>query len=409
MIVHTMTSQNTIQPTCIVCSEKQWLALPIPLMRSVRSDGAILNQPLSKAQCGACGMVQSVQLPDTDALTFLYTENYDIYNNRPASEQFVASRYTALAKAITESVSPYQPTHVLEVGCGNGAALHAVQSLWPEANCIGVEPVTTAVEEAKLHGFNVHQGMIGVDIPEFISKQHYDVIYTVHVIEHTQNPISFLTDLKKMLTPHGRLIISCPNACVPNLEIMRTDHNYSMTPYHLDILARKAGLVPVKNTLCPGGAENLDYEHNQLLVCRLPENSEHIVFSPPLPDYLNESNRKQLFDARKKYFLDFGKLDEILQSALQNVKRLFCFGTGGWACMLAGYAPRVWEKVEACVIDSGSDQLFHGKPIHSYATLKEWNPDAVIIGTNPGIQGALAERIEKNGFNVIRWDSIIKM
>ena len=210
---------------------------------------------MAKAQCHECGLVQAMQLPDANVLNTLYRDEYDIYNNRPSSEQFVLGRYTALAQAITASVSSMQPKRVLEVGCGNGSALAAVQNVWKDSICQGLEPVTSAVQVAREHGLNVVQGMIGQPLPESLAHECYDVIYSIHVIEHTDDPVAFLAVLKKMLAPNGRLIITCPNSRIPNLEIMRTDHNYSMTPYHLSVVARKAGLMPLKSTLCPGGGE----------------------------------------------------------------------------------------------------------------------------------------------------------
>ena len=122
---------------CAVCGGNDWLELPPPHSNhSVRSDGAILNYPMRKAQCSECALVQATVLSDAAALAILYTEEYDIYNNRPSSEQFVAGRYTALAQAITSSVSPYKPRRVLEVGCGNGSALKPIQALRPTAACL---------------------------------------------------------------------------------------------------------------------------------------------------------------------------------------------------------------------------------------------------------------------------------
>ena len=393
------------QDRCIVCDSDQWLPLPSPTPgRSMRSDGTVVAQPLLKAQCAQCGLVQSQQVPDSEALTALYTDDYDIYNNRPAAEQFVANRYTALAEAITSAVSPCRPERVLEAGCGNGAALQAVQAIWRDAACVGVEPVLSAVRAAQAQGINVHQGMIGVDMPAWIAAQRYDVIYTVHVIEHTQDPVRFLTDLKAMLAPHGRLVITCPNSCVPNLELMRADHHFSMTPYHLDAIARKAGLAPVKNTSCPGGAENLDCEHNQLLVCAPAETEES---RPPLPAYLDATQRSELFAARARYFAGFRELDDTLHSSLADAERVFCFGSGGWACVLAGYAPRTWSRVEACIIDGGTTQRFHGKPILAYENFHASRSDKVIVGTNPAIQPMLAGRLEQDGLRAVRWDHLV--
>jgi len=362
---------------------------------------------MCKAQCSQCALVQATVLSDAEALMILYTKEYDLYNNRPSSEQFVQGRYTALAEAITSSVSPYRPKRVLEVGCGNGSALKAIQSLWSDAACIGVDPVTTAVKAAQAQGINVLQGMIGGVLPHAITSEKYDVIYSIHVIEHTEDPAAFLRALKALLASHGRLIITCPNARIPNLEIVRSDHQYSMTPYHLGLLARKAGFIPLKSTLCPGGGEDLDYEYNQLLVACLPGKSSEIEAKLPLPGYLQEANRLQLFGARCKYFHDFATLDATLQTRLDRYKRLACFGTGGWACILAGYAPIAWERVQACVIDGGSDRTFFGKPILAYDALKEMNPDGVIVGVNPATQPMIAQRLEQAGYSSIRWDDLI--
>ena len=395
------------QGQCIVCDSNQWLPFRSPHpTRSVRSDGAVLAQPLLKAQCDKCALVQSQEVPNTDTLATLFTDSYDIYNNRPASEHFVTNRYTALAEAITSAVLPYHPKHVLEVGCGNGAALKAVQTLWHDAVCIGIEPTATAVKAAQALGLNVHQAMIGVDVPENIASNKYDVIYCIHVIEHTQDPVAFLKELIKMLSPYGRIVVSCPNSRVPNLELTRSDHHFSMTPYHLDSLVRKAGLVPLKNTTCPGGAENLDDEHNQLMVCALPE-IEGTYSEAHLPEYLSPPNRKQLFETRNKYFSVFSAIDDALQSSLGDAERVFCFGSGGWACILAGYAPRTWDRVKACIIDGGSEYRFHGKAILAYEDLKKLKPDKVIIGTNPAIQAVIAQRLAQDGISEVRWDHLI--
>ncbi len=366
-------------------------------------------EPMLKAQCSACAMVQATSISDAGTLTALYTQEYELYSNRPSSEQFVSGRYTALAQAIASSISPYRPQRVLEVGCGNGSALRAIQALWPEAYCIGVEPMGTAVELARDAGINVHQGMIGSALPAEIGAEKYDVIYSIHVIEHTEDPVAFLLALKDLLRPSGRLIITCPNARTPNLEIVRSDHQFSMTPYHLSAVAWKAGFVPLRSTLCPGGGEDLDYEYNQLLVASLPGDADEAPAMPPLPGYLQEANRLQLFGARTKYMHDFAGLDAALQARLEGCKRVVCFGTGGWACILAGFAPEVWRRVEACVIDGVSDRTFFGRPIVAYSELAEMNPDAVIVGVNPATQPMIGQRLERAGYRIVRWDDLIAM
>ena len=396
---------------CIVCNDNNWHQLPKShLNRSVRSDGYILLQSMQKAQCNKCGLVQISHLPDAKKLQELYKDNYNIYDLRPESEKFITGRYKALSQAITNSLAPYKPKTVLEIGCGNGSALQAVQSIWQEAQCIGMEPVTTAVKIAQENNICVYQGMVGGQISEEITKYKYDVIYSIHVIEHTEDPVTFLNNIKSLLKPSGYIIITCPNARTPNLEIMRTDHNFSMTPYHLEEIAKKANLIPLRNTLCPGGGEDLDYEHNQLLVCIPKKDNTKISKFNNLPDYLNDVARKKLFDARKKYFDDFDSLDIKIQNRMDHNKKWYCFGSGGWACMLAGYAPNVWKNIEGCVIDGGSEQMFYGKQIFSYEKIKYNDNIGFIIGTNPAIQQLIEKRLKDEGIDsVICWNDIISV
>lgn len=393
---------------CVVCNSSDWLQLPVSSnKRSVRSDGFIMLEPINKLQCKNCGLVQINTMPNVQGLQDLYTHDYNIYDFRPESEKFVAGRYKALSQAITNSILPHKPEFVLEVGCGNGSALQAVQSIWKEAKCIGLEPVTTAVSAAQKNGIEVYQGIIGGELPEEVTKHKYDVIYSIHVIEHTQNPVEFLNNIKPLLKPSGYVIITCPNSLTPNLEIMRTDHNFSMTPYHLEEIARKAEFTPLRNTLCPGGGEDLDYEYNQLLVCL---NKPSSIESKPknLPSYLSDLARANLFDARKKYFENFDNLDSEIQKRMGEVSEWYCFGSGGWACILAGYAPNVWKKIKGCVIDGGSDQIFYGKKIYAYEEIKNKKGVGIIVGTNPAIQTLIEQRLQADRVgSTICWNDII--
>jgi len=84
-----------------------------------------------------------------------------------------------------------------------------------------------------------------------------------------------------------------------------------------------------------------------------------------------------------------------MQTRLDGYEWLACFGTGGWACVVAGYAPAAWERVQVYVIDVGSDRTFFGKPIIGLEALKEMNPDAMIVGVNPATQPMIAQRLEE--------------
>lgn len=338
-------------------------------------------------------------------MAVLYRDQYDLYSNRQLAPVSFNRRYLGLAKAIVESIQPFVPKSVLEAGCGNGAALRAMQLSLPDASSVGIEPVTTAVESARAAGLNVVQAMVGEHIPAEVSARKFDLIYTNHVIEHTADPSAFLAELKGMLAPEGRLVISCPDGTHPHLEFIRADHNFSMMPYHLRVFAEKAGLVPLAYETRAVSGEEFEWEYNQLLVCKLPN---AVGEARSLPSAPTSRDLEDLFENRKAYLAGVDQLGHTIAARSAGASKLFCFGAGGWACVLAGLASDVWDKVEGCVVDGEGGKSFLGKPVITYADLKSAGVDGVVIGINPINQAMIANRLTQDGFNPVRWDDIIQ-
>jgi len=94
---------------------------------------------------------------------------------------------------------------VLEIGCGNGYLLSRMQSLFSSA--IGIEPGPQGQQGAALYGVKIIQGFFPV--PEIAGQ--YSAIVLMSVLEHVQDPGSFLAGLRDYLAPQGRIFISVPN------------------------------------------------------------------------------------------------------------------------------------------------------------------------------------------------------
>jgi methionine biosynthesis protein MetW len=74
-----------------------------------------------------------------------------------------------------------------------------------------VEFSDIAVEEAKKKGLTVIQSKIeGVGSLPFVDD-YFDVVFFGDIIEHLFDAESVLKEIKRVLKPNGRLIISCPN------------------------------------------------------------------------------------------------------------------------------------------------------------------------------------------------------
>ena len=96
--------------------------------------------------------------------------------------------------------------HLLDVGCSNGAFIHAANTMG--MNCEGVEPAKEAAQAAQEAGLKVSHGFLEeVRFPD----NSFDVITIFEVIEHLKDPLSILKECKRLLKPGGILGIRTGN------------------------------------------------------------------------------------------------------------------------------------------------------------------------------------------------------
>jgi SAM-dependent methyltransferase len=106
--------------------------------------------------------------------------------------------------------------------------------------------------------------------PDFDRKlsREYDLVTSVEVIEHLENPTAFLRSIHRLLRLNGIAILTTPN--VENVparlkffltgDVRAMDQNAPehITPIHLDLFLRqivpRAGLCPIEHTVYPHGA-----------------------------------------------------------------------------------------------------------------------------------------------------------
>lgn len=386
-------------PSCLVCGSERWANLVEPHpQRSVRTDGVAEEQPLRKLHCRECGL--GYRRPTLD-LPKVYSEDYALYRNRPGAEAFNQARHPILVDLLAEFTGSDGPARVLEVGCGNGSTLTAVRHKWPHATTVGLEPSRDAACMARSAGHRVVEGLVGASLPEEVTGQ-FDIIYSNHVIEHTADPVQFLEVLADRLIRGGLLVTICPNGAVPHAELIHSDHLFSFTTDHLATVSRKAHLAPL------GAREFVleeAHEYNHLLVAGSPKGQKSFLSTQVTEGRWPDAS--SLESARNVYLGAWAGVEAALSARMGAASTVMCFGTGGWAARLAGYAPNVWERVSACTVDGPQASRFCQKPVLDYAMLRQHRPDAVIVGANPSRQEALAARLQRDGFRAIRWNDLI--
>ena len=120
----------------------------------------------------------------------------------PAEEYFEHTR---------KDISPLLPVravNALEIGCGTGSTLAWLKTLYPALRTVGLEG--NGALKDRLNG-NVDEALI-VDLDLGVPDLgQFDLILALDVLEHLKKPDRALSDLRKMLTSDGVLLISLPN------------------------------------------------------------------------------------------------------------------------------------------------------------------------------------------------------
>lgn len=125
---------------------------------------------------------------------------------------------------------------VLDIGCGYCETLGYHQARGCEA--WGCEADTNSQKIAERYGFKNFK--LGLFNPDDYEKEYFDYVTIFQVLEHCANPKLTLEQIRTILKPGGKLIISIPNLrCIGRYFFGRGWLNWH-TPYHLNIYSDKS-------------------------------------------------------------------------------------------------------------------------------------------------------------------------
>jgi 2-polyprenyl-3-methyl-5-hydroxy-6-metoxy-1,4-benzoquinol methylase len=140
----------------------------------------------------------------------------DIYNQRYQTGFFVEEYFTGFNGLSSQLVflvlKDIKDKKVLDVGCGAGRlALIAgqfadsVDAFDLNGKAIGLAKIV--MDCTSLKNVNFFVG----DLETYKTKMRYDIIFYSETIEHVDDPLLSLKNLKRLLAPKGKIIVSCPN------------------------------------------------------------------------------------------------------------------------------------------------------------------------------------------------------
>ncbi len=380
---------------CEICQCGDWQSLTDPHPdRSVTTPGKIVNRPLGKGQCRACGFVQRIN-GSRLGLSNFYEREYSTYFERPGAGTFDAARYVVMARWVHDAIAPYQPRSIVDVGCGRGWAMTETQKLFPNAKVTGIEPSVDNSRVARENGLTVVTARLA-EAGNAVNE--LDLAYANNVIQHATSARAFMKDLLSLVGQKGLVVLTCPDATIPGNEMLWADQSFSFAPEHLVRLAHECGFI-VKGWCRPPDVVSLIGK--QLVI--LSKEGHHQSYPSDAPENFDVAKNIEL---RERYLSGWSSLDAYLVHRVRNAKRVFNFGASMWSHLLRAYCPEYWSRVRACVVD-GFTGTFMDRSVLPNVDQIEQN-DQIVLGTNPESHARMEERFKKGGIDAVRWDHIIR-
>jgi SAM-dependent methyltransferase len=190
--------------SCGICGASEWM---------VAYDGPIRDgvfgrdRPGTVMRCGGCG-VEVLTSPDRSAAAYYADGTYraDVGEGADAASFFERHDHEQFPRLAMLEQIPLRGRVVADVGAAGGSFLDGVRG-FAEAT-IAIEPDRNYHESLKARG---HRVFADTRAALADAKGRVDLAVCFSVIEHLDDPVALLADIRGLLAPSGVALVSTPN------------------------------------------------------------------------------------------------------------------------------------------------------------------------------------------------------
>jgi SAM-dependent methyltransferase len=205
---HYKQQHQLVERTCPVCENNQIKKLGIRGNREYNGCDKNVEPHVvtNVVECKVCKHIYTN--PEIRGLEYLEDEHYSaVEGYLNVDQENLHGMFKTRLTYIEKYVKSNKPT-LLDVGAGKGEFVHVAA----KNNFIaeGVEPSLNFCNYATdTHNIKMYNGLLG-NVAELEEKK-YDVITMHHVLEHVEEPVELISNIKKYLNKDGVLFIEVPN------------------------------------------------------------------------------------------------------------------------------------------------------------------------------------------------------
>jgi SAM-dependent methyltransferase len=191
-------------------------------------------------KCASCGSLNDFSPSSEYYDTKIDTAFANYYTDVGAGVEEIIDPITRVSKVYKDSEAVDSCFKFLEVGCGYGFGVHYATSLlgWKST---GIEPGGYGSIGKTALNIAIHSELLGQGSP--VDQVQFNIIYASEVIEHTQDPLSFLQVAKDHLDEEGVLILTTPSAGFINAQAPASEAYASLFPGEHKIILTIEGAI----------------------------------------------------------------------------------------------------------------------------------------------------------------------
>jgi SAM-dependent methyltransferase len=246
--LHERSDRVTTHFSCLVCGStrfekvEEYGGLP-----RVTSDCKPFRPGGSLVVCGECSAIQ--KLPDHKwfaEIARIYDE-YEIYQLSDGIEQLIFTSTGAVPRSqrlighIRNTAPLPESGRLIDIGCGNGAALANYSSAFPGWQLYGSELSERAIDGLR----NIPNFVELYTVPIGDIPGRFDLVSMIHSLEHMTSPRSALEQASRLLTGDGLLFVEVPDAETSPFDLLVADHLVHFSRLTLGYLAAQIGVSPL--------------------------------------------------------------------------------------------------------------------------------------------------------------------
>lgn len=201
--------------------------------------------PVKTQKCKECGLVSINPKPTKDFINKFYSSSmyrglYKGFIKASSSfqEEDQSMRKALINTEFLKSINPKESFYLLDFGCSEASFLNEAKRYFPRGQFYGIEPGENFSDFNKNKKIRIYKSLS--QIPENI---RFNFITAWHVIEHLEDPILILSQLRDILKDDGRIIIEVPNLNkYRSIKNIHLGHLFHFTPDTIGKISKKAGL-----------------------------------------------------------------------------------------------------------------------------------------------------------------------